>query len=118
MGPWGKDKFITKEMMRDFHAVFFEDERGLRVLQCLGEHMHFFNDDLEEGEALHLRNMFVKILVMSGVWVQPNGEKILTGLEKESWLRSIGRFIFRAPADPEQAQKGRLAQLMEKKYGR
>jgi hypothetical protein len=116
MGPWGKEKVITKEMMRDFHAVFFEDERGSRVLLRLGEEMHFFNDDLEEGEALHLRNMFVKILVMSGVWVQPNGEKILRGLEKENWLGSIGRAIFKRAEEPE--QKGSLARLMEQKYGR
>lgn len=110
MGPWGENKVITKEMMDDFHAVFFETEQGLRVLQCLGEHMHFYNDALEEGEPLHLRNMFVKILVMSGVWVQPNGQQILQDIESESWLGSLGKRLFK----PKKSEtKGRLAKLME-----
>jgi len=114
MGPWGEKKVISKEMMADFHELFFENgELGIRVLQCLGEHMHFYNDDLAEGEPLHLRNMFVKILVMCGVWVQPNGETILRGLETESWMKRLGKTVFR-PAKPKET-KGNLRKLMEQK---
>lgn len=115
MNPWGAEKRLSKEMVDDFHYLFFETEQGDRVLQHLGERMFFFTETLEPDQVV-LRNMFTEILVNCGVWVQPNGSHILKSLdEKDNWLKRIGKKLLIFPEKKE--TKGRLNKLIEAKYG-
>ena len=79
----------------------------MRVLLHLGESMYFFSECAETPEQQLLSNAFKDILVKCGIWVQPNAMAILESLKK---VRIVEK-------EDEPVQKGRLAQLMEQKYG-
>ena len=106
-GPWGKDKLIPKVMVKDFRKTFFDSEEGMRVLLHLGECMYFFSECIEGSEQQVLSNMFKDILVKCGVWLQPNGKAILEALKKVQLIEK----------EEEPVKQGRLAQMMEQKYG-
>ena len=106
-GPWGNEKLLPKLMVKDFRKVFFDSEEGMRVLLHLGECMFFFSECIEGPEQQVLSNMYKDILIKCGVWLQPNGKAILEALKN---VRIIEK-------EEEPVKQGKLAKLMEQKYG-
>jgi hypothetical protein len=105
--PWGKPKVLPKVMVSDFRKTFLSSEEGMRVLLHLGESMYFFSECIETTEQQLLSNAFKDILIKCGIWLQPNSMAILKALKKVKLIEK----------EDKPVPKGKLAQLMEQKYG-
>lgn len=106
--PWGNPKILPKVMVSDFRKTFLDSEEGMRVLLYLGESMFFFSECIETQEQQLLSNAFKDILINCGIWLQPNAMAILESLKKVKIIEK----------EDKPVPKGKLAQLMEQKYGR
>lgn len=106
-GPWGDPKLLPKVMVSDFRKTFLDSEEGMRVLLYLGERMYFFSECIETTEQQLLSNAFKGILINCGIWAQPNAMAIMQALKK---VRLVEK-------EDEPVKTGKLAHLMEQKYG-